>query len=460
LGVRSLEYRIQKTEAKETITILHKSKIKNHISQILTIMIMKKVLLTSIILVSFIGAFAQFNLSAEYRPRFEFRDSYKLLPPSLGQTPAFMISQRTRLNVGFKWSIVNTYLSFQDVRIWGDEAMKKDVAGLGLYQGWAEIKVCDSFFVKAGRQEFVYDNERLLSNCNWLQKGVTHDAVLLKYNIKGFSADLAMAYNQSRDTVNSTDYNYSLGNYKALGFLWLKYRIKNHFMIQATFIADGYQKKNTTNTMYVRATHGGNVGYKSKYVNADLRGYYQFGKDETGKRISAFFNSLDVEVKPIDFFSIILGAEFQTGNNGKDSVNAKTNYFTTLYGSGHRFNGSIDFFTKPSDTKYSGLIDTYLDLIFTIKKKYQLRSDFHYFRAGNNYVVNHEVQNPYLGSEADIMARIPIVKDVELQLGYSAIIGSNSLVQMEGGNKKNFSHWAYVMLIVKPTIFTFEPGKK
>jgi hypothetical protein len=421
---------------------------------------MKKILLSAIILLSGISTFAQFNLSAEYRPRFEFRDSYKLLPPVLGQNPAFVVSQRTRLNVGFKWSIINTYLSVQDVRIWGDEAMKKDVAGLGLYQGWAEIKVCDSFFVKAGRQEFVYDNERLMSNTNWQQKGLTHDALLLRFNHQGFFADLGAAYNQSSDTTNTTIYNTDLKNYKSLTFLWLKYNIKKHFTVQAAMFADGYQKKNTTNTMYMRATGGAVFNYRSKFVNTDARGFYQFGQDETGAHINAYYANVDVTAKPLNWLTLIAGCEYMSGNDLSDTANKKNNAFSTLYGTGHKFNGNIDFFTKASDTKNTGLVDIYLNFVFTLKKQYQLRADFHYFSTQNHYTFNKEVQNPYLGSEADISAKIPIVKDVDVQLGYSALIGSNTLIKMEGNNKKNFSHWAFVMLTVKPTIFTGGAEKK
>jgi hypothetical protein len=421
---------------------------------------MKRILLSAFIILSCISTFAQFNLSAEYRPRFEFRDSYKLLPPVLGQTPAFMVSQRTRLNVGFKWSIINTYLSLQDVRIWGDEAMKKDVAGLGLYQGWAEIKVCDSFFVKAGRQEFVYDNERLLSNTNWQQKGLTHDALLLKYNHQGLFVDLGAAYNQSRDTTNSTDYNSALANYKSLSFLWLKYNIKKHFAVQAAFLADGYQKKNTTNTMYMRATTGAVFSYKSKWVDSYARGFYQWGQDETGAHINAYYANVDVTAKPLKWLTLIAGCEYMSGNDLSDTLTKNNNAFSTLYSSGHKFNGNIDFFTKPTDTKNTGLVDIYLNFIFTIKKQYQIRADFHYFSTQNHYTFSKVVQDAYLGSEADISAKIPIIKDVDVQVGYSALLGSPTLIKMQGNNKKNFSHWAFVMLTIRPTIFTAALEKK
>jgi len=411
-----------------------------------------------ILMISGNSIFAQFNLSAEYRPRFEFRDGFKLLPPEFGQTPAYQVSHRLRLNVGFKWGIVNTYISIQDYRIWGDEPMKKDVAGLSLYQGWAEIKVCDSFFVKAGRQEFAYDNLRLLDNGGFNQKGTVHDALLLKYNIRGFSADLGLAYNQSRDTINSTDYNTSLGNYKTLSFLWLKFKMKN-FGIQGFLIADGYQKKLTTNTIYLRGTHGGTISYFGKHITAEGRSAIQFGKDETGKLINAWYANIDLTFRPFEFFNIIGGTEFLSGNNGEKPGETRVKYFTPLYGSGHKFNGNMEYFSKPSGTKYSGLIDVYAKLIFIIKNKYNIQADIHYFRTGNNYVLNETVQRPYLGTEADISAKIPIVKYVDLQLGYSAMFGSNTLASMQGSSKKNFGHWAFVMLCVKPTIFTYDVEK-
>lgn len=418
---------------------------------------LKKLVLILLLLISS-NIHAQFRLSVEYRPRIEFRDGYRLLPPAYGQIPAYQVSQRTRLNVGFKWNIVNTYLSIQDVRLWGDEPMKKDIAGIGLYQGWVEIKTVDSLFIKVGRQELIYDNGRFIDNSNFSQKGLTHDALVLKYNHNGFSADMGMAYNQSRDTLNSTDYNTSYGNYKSLSFLWMKYTKKN-LSIQGFFIADGYQKKGTTNTMYVRGTHGGTISYYSKMVDIDARGAYQFGQDDSGNRISANFANVDIMVKPLKFFNIATGFEFLMGNNMAKDQKGRVHYFSPLYGSGHKFNGNMEYFNKPSATKNCGLLDIYLDFIFFVKQKYQLRADVHYFRLANKYIINNTLQHYYLGTEADISARIPIIKDLDVQIAYSALVAGNTLAEIEGGSKKNFGQWASVMLIVKPTIFTHETEK-
>jgi hypothetical protein len=195
-------------------------------------------------------------------------------------------------------------------------------------------------------------------------------------------------------------------------------------------------------------------------VNTDARGFYQWGQDETGAHISAYIANVDVTAKPLNWLTLIAGCEYQSGNDLSDTANKKVNAFSTLYGTGHKFNGNIDFFTKASDTKNTGLVDIYLNFIFAVKKQYQLRADFHYFSTQNHYTFNKTVQDPYLASEADISAKIPIIKDVDVQVGYSALIGSNTLIKIQGNNKKNFSHWAFVMLTVKPTIFTAGLEKK
>ena len=421
---------------------------------------MNRILILAIIFhVAVLNSFSQLNIGVEYRPRFEFRDGYRILPPALGQSPAFQVSQRTRLNVGFKWSIINTYLSVQDVRIWGDEPLKKDMPAMNLYQGWVEIKIADSLFVKAGRQEFIYDNERLLSNTNWQQKALTHDAVLLRFNHKGLSASLAGAFNQSRDTTFGTDYNTALGNYKTLNFLWLGYRIQ-HFGVQLAGIADGYQKKGTTSTLYIRGTTGGIISFFNRMMNIDGRGFYQFGRDESGTEISAWYANADFTFRTATFLNIATGFELMSGTNMADTLNRKNRAFSTLYGTGHKFNGNMDYFTKPADTRNCGLLDIYLNFIFLLKQKYQLRADLHYFRLENSYTSGGETMNSNLGVEADFSTRIPIVRDVDLQLGYSFLFGTPTLEQIQGGNRKNFGQWAFVMLNVKPTVFTHSNKSK
>ena len=158
---------------------------------------------------------AQFSIDAEYRPRFEYRNGYRRLPDK-NTSYAMLVSQRTRLSVNYTWKILKMRVTAQDVRLWGEEKLKTDNPAFGVYEAWAEIRVVDSLNVRIGRQELVYDNQRLFSNNNWNQNGQVHDLILFKYSRSGWKADLGGAFNQNKDTLWGTYYGGGAikGNYK------------------------------------------------------------------------------------------------------------------------------------------------------------------------------------------------------------------------------------------------------
>lgn len=397
---------------------------------------------------------AQFILSAELRPRVEYRDGYKRLPDT-NSIAAYLVSQRTRLNFYYAHNWFATKISLQDVRVWGDEPLKKEVPGIGLYEGWAEFKLVDSLFVKVGRQEIIYDNERLFTISNWSQKGITHDAALLKFRKNGWSLDFGAAFNQYRDTTFTTDYSALRDNYKTLNFLWLTKKWE-HFKFSLMGVADGYQAKNTINTTYLRATYGGLFGFNFSDFSSELRGYYQSGQDEKGSFINAYYASADFYYKIKNLMNFQLGGEYTSGKNYCDSTNKRVTYFTNLYGSSHTFNGSMDYFTKPSDEQYAGLIDIYLFITGKISEKVSARCDLHYFALQNNYIKSNQIINKYLGTEVDLSSKINFTKEVSLSLGYSVMFPGKSLTIVQSGNTDHFSNWGWLMLTFKPVFFKTE----
>src|SRR6056297_3512524 len=110
---------------------------------------------------------AQLQIDAQYRPRFELRDGYRKLS-NLDNTPTGVISQRTRLSLTYKTENLKLVFSPQDVRVWGDENLSSaagvdgDDASLTLFEGYAAIKMGNAGWVSVGRQQLVYDHQRLL----------------------------------------------------------------------------------------------------------------------------------------------------------------------------------------------------------------------------------------------------------------------------------------------------------
>lgn len=423
---------------------------------------MKKQLLSnSIVMVLFLvlsgSVSAQFSLSGEFRPRFEFRDGYKKLSDTDNDFAAF-VSQRTRLTLNYKTEKIATKLSFQDVRVWGDETFKTDAVGVNIYEAWVEMPVCDSMSIKFGKQELIYDNERFLSNTNWQQLAFTHNALVFKYKSNGLGIHLGGAYNQSTENLFGTDYTPNIDNYKTMTYLWVSDKITDNLNVSALAISDGYQKTGTSNTIYLRGTYGCNVEYvENKKYGIALRGFFQNGKLSTGQDISAYYGKLDLNYFVTPKLNVIAGMEYISGTDASDTANKKSNVFSTLYGTGHKFNGNMDYFTNmPKDTKGAGLVNPYLMFNYKLTDKATLIVDFHYFMLQNNYIFNTKTIDNAIGEEIDLALKYEFTNDVSLLAGISALQGTESLSFINGGNYNKIATWAFAMLTVKPTFFKSE----
>jgi hypothetical protein len=179
-----------------------------------------KITLTIILFFSLTSSFAQFTVDAQVRPRFEYRHGYKTLFPD-NVDPAAFVSQRTRLNFGYKTEKLNFYLSAQDIRVWGDvpQLNLADENGFSLHQAWGEMLFNSELFLKIGRQEIVYDDQRFLGNVDWAQQGRSHDAAVLKYEPSFMKLHFGAAYNQDKEAL--TGNVLTTNTYKSLQYLWL-----------------------------------------------------------------------------------------------------------------------------------------------------------------------------------------------------------------------------------------------
>ncbi len=165
-------------------------------------------------------SYAQFTLNGQLRTRGEHRNGFANLIPKAQEATNF-ISQRTRLNFGYKWDRVTFGVSMQDIRVWGQDASTISPADgnkLMLHEGWADItllnmadttlktKFIDNLSLKIGRQELIYDDSRLIGNLDWLQQGRRFDMALLKAMHHGWALDIGYAFNQNSETFINTFY--------------------------------------------------------------------------------------------------------------------------------------------------------------------------------------------------------------------------------------------------------------
>lgn len=404
--------------------------------------------------------YAQFKISAQLRPRAEYRHGYSTLP-SPDDNPAFFVSQRTRLNLDYavKKFIIN--VSFQDVRTWGDvPQLNPSDNRSSLHQAWGQYFFTESFSLKAGRQEIVYDDSRIFGNVDWAQQGRSHDAAILRFSNDAIRVDAGFAWNQQGQPNYGTEYKLA-GNYKTIQYLWLHKDI-NKFGFSILFLNNGMEYYNTSDSAYqtlFSQTTGSRLSFKTKPVALNGAFYFQFGTDNLDRSLSALYFAADVKVEITKTFSALLGFEYLSGTSQRDRLDTTfndNNSFTPFYGTNHKFNGHMDYFYVGNHVNSVGLRDLYLSLIYK-KNKISGVISVHNFCAAATVIDQNNPNDDmakHLGVEADIGIGYQLDEGLILKAGYSQMFATSTMEALKDGDKDEVANWAWVMLSFNPTLFS------
>jgi hypothetical protein len=412
-------------------------------------------LLLTAMLLSATPLLAQFSLTGELRPRAEYRHGFATLP-SPDQDAAFFISQRTRLNLNLQREQFRFFVSFQDVRVWGEvPQLNRSDVNSSFHEAWGELYLSPEVTLKLGRQELVYDNSRILGNVDWAQQGRSHDLALLKWNT-GENARLhaGFAFNQEWEPLFFT--YYSLNNYKTMQFLWYNNQWENTGL-SLLFLNNGIQY-NHDRTVFSQTT-GARVTQNAGAASLAGSFYLQTGRDGSDRELRAWYLAAEAAFPLGEQFRGIAGFEFLSGTDYVDVLNPAgtvNRSFTPLYGTNHAFNGHMDYFYVGNHINNVGLINPYFTAT-TTQGRWTFTSTLHLFWADGDvhYPGNpNELMSPYLGTEIDLIAGYTINPEASIRFGYSHMFASETMERIKGGSKDEIAHWAWIMVILKPTIFS------
>ena len=238
------------------------------------------------------NARSQFTLTGQLRTRTEIRNGLANLVAKGSKAAAFT-SQRTRLSFGYKWDRLTFGVAVQDVRVWGQDASSisnADGNKFMLHEAWADLvlfnkadtsirsKLFDLMSLKVGRQELIYDDQRLIGNLDWLQQGRRHDMALLKTVHKGWQVDIGYAFNQNSDAFGVTSTSYVPANLP----LYVKNSLGNLVVTPAGLLplagagnaGNNSAKAGTPVWMNPPSTNGATQDYKSftsVYISKKIR---------------------------------------------------------------------------------------------------------------------------------------------------------------------------------------------
>ena len=427
------------------------------------------------------AANAQFSFSGQLRTRTELRDGQGNPLPEDSKAALFT-SQRTRLNAAYNAYRLSFFVSLQDVRVWGQDVSTinrtttQDNNGLMLHEAWAEIGLTDTtnkkikLALKIGRQELVYDDQRLLGNLDWLQQARRHDAAVLKLDTKRFTVHTGFAFNQNKENASGTKYNSTpAGNYpattnggtmyKSMEYAYAGYKLKAG-NISWLLVADQFSKYHTDvvnniptkiidDGVWSRFTTGLFLLNKFNDFTITASAYYQHGKSAVGNKISGTLLSGAGFYSINKMFTAGAGIDYTSGGNNGTTSKA----FDPLYGTPHKFWGSMDYYYAASGFGNKGLVDYYVKTKIKPAAAWQVNADAHqFFSASSITGIQGNKLSKNFGTEADINCMYALTKIISFEGGYSHYWSTATLVSPQVKNIANAqsnNNWAYLSVNVK-----------
>lgn len=402
------------------------------------------------------GAAAQVSVSAEVRPRTEFRNGFKTLTDDT-RDPSFFTEQRSRLYLDYADSAFKFRVAFQDIRIWGEtpQIFKEEYGKTFISEAWGQYYFTRSFSVKVGRQIISYDNQRFIGGLEWAQQGRRHDALLLMHEQNKAKLHLGFAYNQDDDLPEQAFLQgdgagyYSVGgNYKTFQYAYFNTALNEGSLSLLAFNA-GYQNPDTT--VSFKQTFG--VVASKKLGGIKLAGdfYYQTGelsKNKVNAMLAGINATIQTPVTPLTF-----GVEYVSGKDADDTSTDIT-AFSPDFGTNHAHNGYMDYFYVGPANGSVGVTDIYLKTSFPLGGG-ALKANIHEFMTGSTqFDTEGQELTKTMGTEVDLVFVKKLKGGVVWNLGYSQMLATDTMEALRGGDKGALQCWAWTMITFKPTLFT------
>lgn len=418
--------------------------------------------------------FAQFEISAELRTRPELNHGLMSLPVESSEA-AFFVTQRSRLNLSYKNEHFTTYFSLQDVRFWGENdlatktGIQANTKGFGISEAWFDWKFTGNWGLKTGRQVWNYDDGRILSHRNWNQYGLAYDAFLLHLDKEDFHFHVGSSinntwvlFNKNNFVPEGNSYEEPLGyRIKYFNFLWLKFHVSKSLTLSLGNYYASYLKPETKSTLYTLGTSGIYAQYTGQSLSAEFNAYYQYGKNAPGQSVSAYMLTLSGTYQ-LKKFNFGLGLDYLSGNKDSEKYEA----FDLLYGARHKYNGWMNYYLIPANTKHSGLVDIYPSIKYKISEKHSLFASYHIMSLANDeYELpmggDYSYLNKNLGGELNLNYTFKFNKTFNIQAFFSYYFATETSEFMKGISKGTSTspYWASVMLTFKPQLFESELKK-
>jgi len=368
------------------------------------------------------------------------------------------VESRMRFGGGIEKGTVAAYFQAQDFRVWGSETSTlANSDNLDLHVGYVDWNdPAGAWKVRAGRQELIYGDERLVGAADWHSIGRAFDGIRFAYTRPWWSLD-GFAVRTADRGLDETNQDF-IGVYATL----LKPRPAIHLDLYALWLKDGLEQTGEIPAAGFENTSIFTVGFRAFgqaaafSYNVELAG--QGGERATddheawalATRVGYTF---DVKCKP----QVAIGYDAASGD--ADPADGESREFINLFPTNHGPYGLIDYLG------WRNLEDLYLRLRFDPAASIFLLAEFHDFHlreasgrwsdsSGATILpgIPGGAAGDHLGQELDLIFQVTL-KQWKFQTGYAHFFAGE--VPEEAANfiatnlAGDDSDWGYLMATVK-----------
>ena len=353
---------------------------------------------------------------------------------------------------------ISLVLQLQDSRVLGTETNSRvasTVDQFDLHQGYLQLAGAwrtSDLALRAGRQEIIFGNERLVGAANWTNTGRTFDGVRALATAKGpggadrwsATAFAAIMEENGRRFGGVTAGSPTLPDHFVAG-AYLTRGAPQKPGADVTLLYDGGAQyrtfanaDRTTLDARVRAPIPG--GLRLELEGAAQTGTQSFvdtASRQSGQSVRAWLLGARL-VRAVSRATVTLGVDALSGDNApKDG---RYTAFSTMFATNHPFYGLMDVIADPAaTTKEHGLRDAFGTVAVNVTSAFAPRLELHRFTlaTGNDRA---------LGLESDLVAPVKLPANTSLELGLSLFRNGSAAPAVALGDPRTTKRWLYAQL--------------
>ncbi len=375
----------------------------------------------------------ELSFGGQLRPRFEYRNPYSLP----GGEHEFWVSMRARAQVSAVLERnISLFLQVQDVRVWGEESNTLNdysADNIDLHQGYVEVRSSGSTILsaRAGRQEVIFGNQRLVGSVNWSQQGRSFDGLRLSAEAENLRVDLLGTV-----LANDLTATHTRDEYFVAAFGQVRGGSSTNLDLLALY--NRVPAAVNTDQLTMGARWWGSAGGTLEY---SLEGYYQTGERLADEVRASMFGARIGAKLAESRATVTLLFDYLSGDD--DPADDRAGAFDPLYATNHQFYGLADYFTNnTTHTAGRGLLDIGAKGSWTVTQDATLGWEFHTFHAAQS----EGLSTGHFGEEIDCTAGYRYSRNLSLSAGIAYVVAADGWAEI--GRLTENAVWSFLMVDV------------